>query len=173
MIDINLLPYERKTPKALIWFAIVFAGVCVLALAFFTWYTMNLSGQLQAAQNQESYWKVQSEKKIANGRTKSLSTIDAVNQIEKNKLSIYDSLTIINEQLPKGAKLIRTDIDSTGNLTAEYQITSFADVDLFTSRLRNQTFSNVIATRIVNSKTFKKGQVHLFLSMTISKKKEN
>ncbi|MCQ2008511.1 PilN domain-containing protein [Sporolactobacillus sp. STSJ-5] len=152
MIDINLLPYEQKASRGMIWFAIIFGAFCLAGLIILGVYSWQLNGELQNVQKQEATWKARAEKKAALKETE-VSTkptpADAVNEIQLSRFAVFPSWVLMEKQLPKNGTITNIDYDSTGNMEITGEFAHFADIQPFIEKLRKQNyFSNVVTTKI-------------------------
>lgn len=156
MIDINLLPYEQKVSKKLIWLIAAFASVCALALISLSVYSSHLNGQLRASQHEESVWKARSLKKTG---LKPLNIslkptpADAVDSLLSNRLSVFLTWTSINRLLPEGGTVVNMTYTDSGKVTVQCNLDHFADIQPFVDQLRKKSFSQVVMTQMSNQTT--------------------
>lgn len=151
MIDINLLPYENKVPKKLIWLIAAFAFVCVLVFISLSVYSWQLNTQLKSVQQEEAVWKARSLKKIGfkqpNVSAKP-TPADAVNFLIANRLSAFLTWSLINRQLPEGGTVINITYNDSGKVTVQCHLEHFAEIQPFADQLRKNSFSQVVMTEV-------------------------
>lgn len=152
MIDINLLPYEQKASKKMIWFVIIFAALSLAGLITLGVYSWQLNSELQNVQKQEAAWKARAEKKT-NLKETEVNTkptpADAVNEIRLNRLAVLPTWALMVKQLPEKGTITNIDYNSTGKMQITGEFAHFADIQPFIEKLRKQNyFSNVVTTKI-------------------------
>lgn len=152
MIDINLLPYEQKASKSMIWFAVIFGAFCLAGLITLGVYSWQLNNELQSVQKQEAAWKSQADKKIDFKETEvntQPTPADAVNEIRLNRIAVLPTWVLMEKQLPKNSVLTNIDYDSSGKMQIIGEFAHFADIQPFIEKLRKQNyFSTVVTTKI-------------------------
>jgi hypothetical protein len=150
MIDINLLPYEQKVSRKLIWTVSIIAGLCLALFIALTVYAWHLNSELHSLQKQESVWKTKASEKINLSQPK-LSTkptpADAVRTILTGRDSIFESWTNIHNLLPPDGTLVSIVYTMDGKMTLQCNLASFSEIDPFVSRLRNKGFTSVVLTQ--------------------------
>lgn len=156
MIDINLLPYEKRTPKALIRLIIIFAAFCLVMLILAVIYTIHLGHDVQQAEQQESQWQARSEVKKtlkqtnAKASKNALSQSETVMNVKASRIPLYDTLLLFQHQLPSGGTIQQLSFDSSGNMSVTCGLVSYSDMQQFIARLRKSAFNNVELTQITN-----------------------
>lgn len=150
MIDINLLPYEQKVSRKLIWTLSIIGSLCLLLFLALNLYAWHLNSELSSLQKNEAVWKAKATKKIDLNPPK-LSTkptpADAVQAILTGRNSIFASWTEMRALLPADGALTGINYQSDGKMTVQSQLGSFSDIDPFVSKLRNKGFTSVVLTQ--------------------------
>lgn len=168
MIDINLLPYEKRTSRAFIHFIMVFTTVCVIALAALFWYAWQLNGTLQDVHQQESIWKARALKEQDTSGTPNAE--QAVRQVRQSQPDVYHALTSLNQRLPDGGAIQNVTFAS-HRVTVQSLLPDFQAVVQFTDRLRRQPFEKVETTQISQTGD-QSDTLQITLTMNISKEKD-
>ncbi|MDD9147659.1 MULTISPECIES: PilN domain-containing protein [unclassified Sporolactobacillus] len=171
MIDINLLPYERKFPKKLIWLIAVLAFVCVLAFTGLAVYSWKLDTELKSVQQEEAVWKARSLKKSAVKQpdvSVKPTPAAAVDFLTANRLSVFLTWTSINRQLPEGGTVVTISYSDTGSVTVQCHLEHFADIRPFADRLRKNSFSQVVTTEVKQPDSVVDGLSGYLVTLTLS-----
>ncbi|RYL87542.1 hypothetical protein EWI07_14365 [Sporolactobacillus sp. THM7-4] len=168
MIDINLLPYEKRTSKAMIRLITGLSLCGVLVFAGMVWYGWHLDGQLQQAKQQESLWKARSTENKT--QTALASTQAAMQQLKSSSVSLHQALETIEQELPDKSVLQSADFEKPNKLTLTLSLPAFSDIETFTDQLRQQPFDQVETDQILNPKAARSGQIDVSLTVNISQK---
>jgi hypothetical protein len=150
MIRINLLPYEPKVSRKLIWTLSIIGGLCLLLFLALSIYGWHLSSEQNSLQKEEAVWKAKATRKVSLSQPK-LSTkptpADAVRAILTGRNSIYASWAEIRRLLPAGGSVTSIDYQSDGKMTVQCRLNRFAEINPFVSGLRKKGFTSVVLTR--------------------------
>lgn len=158
MIDINLLPYEKRTSKAAKRLVILFASICLLMLIVAVSYTIHLSHELQQAEQEESQWQARSEVRHTIAQTpkqakQNPTAADAVSTIKSERIPLNSTLLLLQHQLPAGGSVQQLSFDATGSMSVTCGLDSYSDMQQFIAKLRKNDFSDVSLTQITNGES--------------------
>lgn len=169
MIDINLLPYEKKTSKALKRFIVIAVALFVLVAAAMFWYSIELDNQMKEIRTQEADWKAQADQRTGQSAA-GQSADQAIRQLRDQQTPVHQSLAGLSDRLPDGTALTGLTYTEPDQLSASYTVPRFADIATLTDRLRqNNGFKSVITEQV----TAVDDGFSVSLSLTIRQKKEN
>lgn len=150
MIDINLLPYEQKVSRKLVWTLSIIGGLCLLLFLALIIYGWHLNGEQNSLQKEQAVWKAKATKKLDLSQPK-LSTkptpADAVQMILTERNSVFASWAEIRRLLPAGGSVTSINYQSNGKMTLQCQLNRFAEIDPFVSSLRKRGFTSVVLTQ--------------------------
>lgn len=155
MIEINLLPYEKRTSKVVKRLVILFASICLLVLILVVIYTIHLGHEVQQAEQEESQWQARSEVKRAIAQTpkqtkQSLTAADAVTTIKSERIPLNSTLLLLLHQLPADGSVQQLSFDASGSMSVTCGLGSYSEMQQFIAKLRKNEFSDVSLTQITN-----------------------
>ncbi|TGA99518.1 hypothetical protein E4665_04120 [Sporolactobacillus shoreae] len=150
MIDINLLPYEQKVSRKMIWVATLFGAACLAILLALCIYAWHLDGQLRSVQKEESQWQAQASKKVdlkLPASSTKPTPADAVSQLLATRLSVFHAWALVDRLLPSDGSVATINYNSDGSMTVQCNVGTFSEIQPFADQLREKGFTNVVMTQ--------------------------
>ncbi|MTT31752.1 hypothetical protein GMB86_06960 [Terrilactibacillus sp. BCM23-1] len=170
MIEINLLPYEKKSPKGYKYFVFGFIIFCLITAAGLGFYTWKVNHKLSEAHARLSSIKASVLEPSSPG-SEEVTPETALEALEQNRIRLYSNLVSLDKPLPKGSTIDLISYDSS-KVTINYTVSHFDDMKTYVDRLRKASFENVVMNQAVNSKPNQDGTYSVQIELTLPKSKE-
>ncbi|MFD2618162.1 PilN domain-containing protein [Terrilactibacillus laevilacticus] len=170
MIDINLLPYEKKSPRGYRYFVFGFMIFCLITAAGLGFYTWKLNHKLLEANSELSSIKASALEPSSIG-SEEVTPESALMTLEQNRTRLYSSLVALDKPLPKGSTIDFISYDET-KVLLNYTVDHFDNMKVYIDQLRKASFENIVMKQTVNTKPNQDGTYSVQIELTLPKSKE-
>lgn len=176
MIEINLLPYEKRRDRRAVFLLVLLGCVLAVMISLLVWDWISLTNEETVLEQQQKQLNVLIGKRTEqlHQQSTNIGIQGAATQLKNGRIEIYPIIDQLSQALTKGSTIADFQYNSGGGIVVQCTFPTLNDTSAYLKTLQSNTdFSEVRLSQITNlSPSGKKSEYSAGYTIRYNKTKE-